>query len=374
MNDNTATTEVNSMEDQNPNAGYDPLFVRNMIESALRIGLLLVLLALAYDIIKPFVTPIIWGAIIAMAAFPLVKWLEPKLGGRRGLAATLVTLFFILALVIPTWTVTDAMVGGIKKAHTALESGELQVPPPSAKVAEWPLVGEKVFAAWSNASRDLEAFLSANSNQIKDLITALAKRVGGSLVGILMFIVSLIIAGGFMTFAESCGAAAHRFFVRVGGLNPGGEWASLTVATVRSVLQGVIGVAIIQTVLVAIGLFVAGIPGAPLWSAIVLFLAIAQLPPLIILAPIMVYAFSAFDTTTAVIFTVYQMVAGASDSFLKPLLMGRGLDIPMPVILIGAIGGMIMSGIIGLFAGAVILSIFYKLFSRWMAQQAEESP
>ena len=185
-----------------------------------------------------------------------------------------------------------------------------------------------------------------------------------------MFVVALIIAGGFMTYAESCGQAAHRFFVRVGGLNPGGEWAPLTVATVRSVLQGVVGVAIIQTVLISIGLFVAGIPGAPIWSVIILFLAIAQLPPLIILAPIMAYAFSSMDTTWAIVFTVYQLVAGASDSFLKPLLMGRGLDIPMPVILIGAIGGMILSGIVGLFVGAVVLSIWYKLFGLWMEQQA----
>ncbi len=189
--------------------------------------------------------------------------------------------------------------------------------------------------------------------------------------GVLMFIVALIIGGGFMTYAESCGAAAHKFFVRIGGLKPGGEWATMTVATVRSVLQGVIGVAIIQTILVAIGLFVMGVPGAPVWTAIILVLAIAQLPPLIVLAPIMVWVFSTADTTTAVIFTVYQLVAGASDSFLKPLLMGRGLDIPMPVILIGAIGGMIMSGIIGLFAGAVILSIFYKLLILWLAQQPE---
>ena len=359
------------MENQQPNAGYDPLFVRNMIESALRIGLLLILLIYSYDIIKPFVTPILWGAIIAMAAFPVVKWLQPKVGGRRGLAATLVTLFFILALVIPTWSVTDATVGGVKKLGAKLESGELHVPPPSAKVADWPLVGERVFTAWSAANQDLEAFLNKNATQIKELSGNLLKSIGGSLVGILMFVVSLIIAGGFMTYAESCGDAAHRFFVRVGGLNPGGEWAPLTVATVRSVLQGVIGVAIIQTVLVAIGLFVAGIPGAPIWSVIVLVLAIAQLPPLIVLLPIMAYAFSTFDTTTAVIFTVYQLVAGASDSFLKPMLMGRGLDIPMPVILIGAIGGMVMSGIIGLFIGAVVLSIWYKLFGLWLDQQAE---
>ena len=358
------------MEQPTESTNFDPQFVRNMIESTLRIGLLLILLAFAYDIIKPFITPIIWGAIIAMAAFPLVKWLEPKLGGRRGLAASLITVFFILALVIPTWSVTDATLGGLKKLHTQLEAGELQVPPPAASVQDWPLVGEKVFTAWSNASHDLETFVQKNAAQIKELIGSVLKRIGGSLMGVLMFVVALIIAGGFMTYAESCGQAAHRFFVRVGGLSPGGEWAPLTVATVRSVLQGVVGVAIIQTVLISIGLFVAGIPGAPIWSVIILFLAIAQLPPLIILAPIMAYAFSTMDTTWAIVFTVYQLVAGASDSFLKPLLMGRGLDIPMPVILIGAIGGMIMSGIVGLFVGAVVLSIWYKLFGLWMEQQA----
>jgi predicted PurR-regulated permease PerM len=359
------------MNNENLEAGFDPLFVRNMIESALRIGLVLLLLTLAYDIIKPFTTPILWGAIIAMAAFPLVKWLEPKLGGRRGLAASLVSLFFILALVIPTWSVMEATIGGLKKASAALESGELKVPPPAAKVQDWPLIGERVFKSWSSASSDMEAFAQANAPQLKELAGSLLKRVGGSVVGILMFVVSLLIAGGFMTYAESCGAAAHRFFVRVGGLNPGGEWAPMTVATVRSVLQGVIGVAIIQTILIAIGLFVMGVPGAPVWTVIILVLAIAQLPPLIILLPIMAYVFSTADTTTAVIFTVYQIVAGASDSFLKPMLMGRGLDIPMPVILIGAIGGMIMSGIIGLFAGAVILSIFYKLLILWLDQQAQ---
>ena len=141
-------------------------------------------------------------------------------------------------------------------------------------------------------------------------------------------------------------------------------------ATVRSVLQGVVGVAVIQTILCSIGLVVMGIPGAPLWSAIILFFAIAQLPALVIVAPIIAYAFSAYDTTPAIIFTVWMLLAGLSDNILKPILMGRGVDIPMPVILIGAIGGMIASGIIGLFAGAVILSIWYKLFGTWLAQEA----
>jgi predicted PurR-regulated permease PerM len=358
------------MENEQPKAGYDPLFVRNMIESSLRIGLLLLLLVLCYDIIKPFTVPIMWGAIVAMAAFPLVKWLEPKLGGKRGLAATLVSLFFILVLVIPTWSATEAMFGGVKNLTAALEADTLQVPPPPAKVATWPLIGEKLFAAWSSASSDLDTFLQNNATQIKDLSGSVLKRIGGSLLGVLMFMVSIIIAGGFMTFADSCAAGAQRFFVRIGGEKQGSQWAQLVVATVRSVLQGVIGVAVIQTALIAIGLVVAGVPGAPLWSAIILVMAIAQLPPLIVLAPIIVYMFSTADATTAGIFAVYQVLAGASDSFLKPMLMGRGLDIPMPVILIGAIGGMMMSGIIGLFAGAVILSLWYTLFGLWLDQEA----
>jgi predicted PurR-regulated permease PerM len=326
----------------------------------------------AYDIIKPFITPIMWGAIIAMAAFPLVKWLQPKVGGRRGLAATLVTAFFILALVIPTWSVMDVTIGSLKKVTAGLESGELRVPPPNPRVEEWPLVGEALFRGWSNASSDLEAFAHSNAAQIKELAGGLLKRIGGSLVSVLMFIAALLIAGGFMAYAERCARAAHRFFVRVGGLKPGGEWAAMSVATVRSVLQGVIGVALIQTVLIGTGLFVMGIPGAALWTALVLVCAIAQLPTLIILAPIIIWVFSTADTTPAVIFTVYQLLAGASDNILKPMLMGRGLDIPMPVILVGAIGGMIMSGIIGLFSGAVTLSIFYKLLVLWLEQKSQE--
>jgi predicted PurR-regulated permease PerM len=363
--------QESNMAEEKPGAGYDPKFVHNMIESFLRIGLLLVLLTLAYDIIKPFMTPILWGAIIAMAAFPLVKWLQPKVGGRRGLAATLVTLFFIIALVVPTWFVMDASVGALKQATTALEQGEYKVPPPSAKVKDWPLVGERLYGAWSNASSDLEEFAADNAAQLKDLAGGVVKRIGSSLLGVLMLVAALIISGGFMTFAESCGSAAHRFFVRVGGLSPGGEWAPLAVATVRSVLQGVVGVAVIQTIIISLGLFVMGVPAAPILTVIVLIVAIAQVPTLIVIAPIIVYVFSTADTTSAVIFAVYQLLAGASDNVLKPILMGRGLDIPMPVILVGAIGGMIMSGIIGLFAGAVILSIFYKLFVLWLEQQAQ---
>ena len=349
---------------------FDPQFVRNMVEAALRVGLVFLLLWLAYDIISLFISPLIWAAIIAVAAFPLVKWLEPKLGGKRGRTAALVSLVFILLMIVPTWSVTESLLGSLRELSQAAKTGQLTIPAPPAKIAELPLVGEKLYASWSSASQDIASTLASAKPQLEALFSTLLKKVGGGLASVLLIVFAIGIAGGFMAYADACQRVANQFFVRVGGADPGGEWASLCVATVRSVLKGVVGVAIIQATLVAIGLYAAGIPGAPIWSAIVLFFAIAQLPALIVLLPIIAYAFSAFDTTTAVIFAVWQLLAGASDNVLKPLLMGRGVDIPMPVILIGAIGGMASSGIFGLFAGAVILSIWYKLFIEWLNQQA----
>ena len=356
------------MEPVTPKAGFDTLFVRNMVESAIRIALVFMLIILAYDIIRPFLIPLAWGGIIAIAAFPLTRRIEGWLGGRRGLAATLLTLFLIVILVVPCYQLTEALLSTAKTVAEQLNSGELKIPGPSEKVADLPLVGSKIYDAWALAHSNLEVAIQQAAPHLKSVATYAVGSLGAGLLGVIMFVVSLLIAGGFMTYAEASGDAAHRIFVRLGGDKPGGEWANMCVATVRSVLQGVVGVAVIQTTLCAIGLFVMGIPGAPIWSAVILFLAIAQLPPLLVSAPIIVYAFSNYGTTPAVIFTVWMVISSSSDAFLKPLLMGRGLDIPMPIILMGAIGGMIISGIIGLFAGAVVLAIWYMLFKTWMEQ------
>jgi predicted PurR-regulated permease PerM len=359
------------MESPESNTHFDAKFVRNMVESALRIGLVFVLLYATYDIIRPFLIPLTWGGIIAIAAFPLVKWLESKLGGRRGLAATLITLVFILLLVLPTFAVTESLISTVKTISTQVEEGNLQVPPPPAKVADLPLIGEKLHAQWSLANENLEAMLVTSADQIKALMSAITSRVAGGLAGVAMFVISLLIAGGFMTYAESAGSSAHAFFVRLGGEKPGGEWATLVVATVRSVLKGVVGVAVIQATLCGIGMFAIGMPGAPIWTALILFLAIAQLPALLVVAPAIVWAFGSVETVPAVIFAVWMLLAGLSDNILKPMLMGRGVDVPMPIILLGAIGGMLALGIIGLFAGAVILSIWYMLFIAWIDQKAQ---
>jgi predicted PurR-regulated permease PerM len=152
----------------------------------------------------------------------------------------------------------------------------------------------------------------------------------------------------------------------------GDRTISTTIATIRSVATGVLGVAVIQSLLSGVGLMIADIPGAGIWAIAVLILAIAQLPPIIILGPVAAYYFSVADTTPAIAFLIFSIIVSASDAFLKPLFLGRGMSIPMIVILLGAIGGMLLSGIIGLFVGAVVLALGYELMMDWLGHTPED--
>ena len=189
--------------------------------------------------------------------------------------------------------------------------------------------------------------------------------VAGLGLALIQFLISLIIAAVLLANAESCKRTTHAIFRRLAG-EQGEEFANISAATIRSVVQGVLGVAIIQSVLAGIGLIAVDVPGAGIWALMVLFLAVLQLPPLLVLGPIIFYVFTTSATTPAVIFMIWSIVVSVSDSFLKPLFLGRGMDVPMLVILLGAIGGMMMSGLIGLFVGSVVLSLGYKVFQAWL--------
>ncbi|OEF28647.1 AI-2E family transporter [Vibrio rumoiensis] len=359
--------------DKQLEAHNSKVFISNMIESSIRIGLLFVLLFWTYDIIKPFIIPVIWGVVIAVALMPLTQKLEKLLNGKRGLSATLLTIVAILLIVVPFFILSSSLFSFITDLVTSLHSGSFVIPGPSERIAQIPLVGHKIYDAWELFATNLKSALVQFLPQIKSAVTGTASLLGSGLVTLLMCIISLLIAAGFMTHAESSAKMLRTVAVRVVG-KYGEDWTELTAATIRSVLLGVVGVAFIQSILVGSALFVFGIPGAGILSLGVLFLAIAQLPALIIVAPTIFYVFATHDTTGAVIFTVWALLAGLSDNFLKPILMGRGVDVPMPIILIGAIGGMLAAGIIGLFLGAVILAIWYQLFTTWLKMGENESP
>jgi predicted PurR-regulated permease PerM len=185
--------------------------------------------------------------------------------------------------------------------------------------------------------------------------------VGG---GILQLFVALIIAGVLLSVpgtSESTRKVARKLAERRGD-----EFADIIRITEGNVVKGVLGVAFSQAALVGIGFFLAGIPYPGIWTLLVFLLAVLQIPPLLVVIPVAVYLFSERSTGAAVGWTVYLLLAGFSDNILKPVLLGKGAPVPMLVIFLGVIGGFMLSGFIGLFTGAVVMSIGYKLFTAWI--------
>lgn len=351
-----------------PPPSEDQKFQARTLEAAIHIGLIALLLLWTYNIVKPFILPVLWGAIIAVAIYPVFWKFQGMLGGREKLAAVLLTLFALALLITPTAMLSDSVIKNTEFLSNNLQEGTLSIPPPSESIREWPLIGEQLHSTWSLASTNLGALLEKFKPQLRTAgawLLSSAAGVGGTL---LQFFVSIVIAGVMLIYARSGGRTVELVAARLMGRESGKEVAELAGATIRSVAQGVLGVALIQAILAAIGLILAGVPYAGVWALLVLLLAIIQLPPLLVLGPIIAYVFATSATLPAVIFMIWSLLVSMSDSFLKPLLLGRGMDIPTLVILVGAIGGMLMSGIIGLFVGAVVLAVAYTLFKAWLEQ------
>ena len=343
----------------------DALFVRNSTAAAIQIGLIALLAVWCFLILKPFIGIVAWAAIIAVALHPLHRALSSKLGGREKWSATIIVLIGLTILLVPAWSLTGSSIEAARDLAVELEEGTLRVPPPNDQVAQWPLVGKQLHAVWSDAASNLEQTLRDHKEQVQAFSSWLFKAVAGTAKGVLAFVLSIIIAGVLLLNADKSHHAFRGIGHRLDG-ERGAGFADLGVATVRSVAKGVLGVALIQTLLAAIGLLLMGVPAAGIWAALILLLAIMQLPPLLVLGPVAVWVFSTADPVPATIFLVYALLVSFSDAVLKPMLLGRGVDVPMLVILLGAIGGMMASGIIGLFIGAVVLALGYQLFSYWL--------
>ena len=343
----------------------DRVFVRKAVEAAIRIGLLAGLAWWCFAIVKPFVMPVLWGVIFAVALFPIFRWLKDRIGGRGGLAAVILTLVALAVLIVPIIVLSSSMIESVHNITKGIEEGTLKVPPPPENVAEWPVIGEQLSIAWSEASSDFLLFFERYREQLKPVWAFVVAQAAGAGGATLIFFLAIIISGLLMAKAEPAIEGVEALASRLAG-DQGATMVAVSGATIRSVVQGVLGVAVIQSLASGIGMLVVGVPGAGLWAGLVLLLAVMQLPPILVLLPVSIWVFSSASTVTAVFFLIFALVVSGSDAFLKPLFLGRGMSIPMPVILLGAIGGMMLSGIVGLFIGAVILALGYQLTMAWL--------
>jgi len=345
--------------------------MRNALEISIRLFLVAVVALWCFLIFKPFLMPVLWGIILAVALNPFFDRLTSLLGGRRKLAVTLFIVVGLGGLIIPAFLLSESFFDGLRWLSTQVDKEAIHIPPPPASVEGWPVIGDWIYEVWTHASDDLEQTLTRFGPQLKSFGVWSLSTLTGLGFAFLMTIFSIIIAGLMLMHSEGGGKTARSVGTRIGG-EKGEAAVDLAVQTIRSVAAGVVGVAVVQSLLAAIGLFLAGVPAAGLWAVLVLILAVAQLPPLLILGPAVAYVFATSDSTmTNSLFAIWALVVSFSDSFLKPMFLGRGMEIPMPVILIGAIGGMLLSGIIGLFVGAVVLALGYKLFTAWINEGGE---
>jgi len=341
------------------------VFQKNMMASFIQIAALVVLVSACVAIVGPFAGLVVWGVVTAVAVYPLHLKISSWLGGRQKLSATLIALAGVLLVLYPGWLMVKSTLVSALGFAADVQAGTIVVPPPNESVADWPLVGEKLYALWVSAAHNIEATLAEFQPQLRQIAETLVRRVSSAVLGMLQIAASVIIGAVSLMYAKSGYGLSSRIAEKFLP-GRGQQLTDISVSTIRSVTNGVLGVAVIQAVLLGIGFAVMDVPHAGLLAAIVLIIAIVQIPALLVVLPIVIWVFSVAEPVPATIFAVYSLIAAASDNVLKPILLGRGVDLPALIVLVGAIGGMISYGIIGLFLGAVILGLAYTIATSWL--------
>lgn len=341
------------------------------IDLVIRLFVLSLLAFWCFILLRPFLAVILWGVILAIAAFPLFLWLKARLGGRAKLAGTILTLLGIAIVIGPLSAIATVFVSNAQDFADSLAAGTFAIPPPPADIAKWPAIGKPLHNIWQQASVNLGPVLMKFKPQLEQLAKSLLFLAANTGFTLLKFLFSIIIAGLLTLNAEGLNRMLTKLVLR---LTPtqGQAFVQLAASTIRSVTRGIIGVAVLQSLLIGIGLMVAGIPFAGLLALLCLLLAIIQLGPGLVVLPTLIYAWLTMNTWGALLFTIWMVPALLIDNVLKPIFMARGLPVPMVVILIGVLGGTLAHGILGLFVGPVILSLGYELIKAWIKLGVEE--
>jgi predicted PurR-regulated permease PerM len=360
------------MEDNN----NKPMNASEFADTMIGLGLAAALVILCFQVFTPFIGIMMWSVILAVTLYPVHQVLARKMGERQGRSSTVIVVTGLLILGAPLVILGTSLANHLSDGYQAFQNDTVHIRHPDPSVKDWPVVGEKVFNAWSEASTNLPGYIKENKAGLQNVVKQGIAVSASTMSGIFMFLGAIIIAGIMMAYGQSGGAAMERIFSRFSGREKGPGLLKLSTLTVRSVAAGVLGVAFIQALILGVGFIFAGIPAAGVLAIVVLLLGILQLPALLISIPVVAWLWGVGDGSSVhnLIWTVYLLVGGFADNVLKPLLLGRGVDAPMPVILLGAIGGMISAGIIGLFVGAVLLAVGYQLFMEWVdVEEGEEA-
>jgi predicted PurR-regulated permease PerM len=343
------------------------------VELTIRLGALALLLYLAITLISPFMTIAIWSIVLTVALYPMYDWMVDRLGGRRRLAAILLTILNLLIVIGPATWLAVGLIESIRTLSNQIDMSVLQLPPPPETLKSWPVIGDPIYQFWDLASTNFQAAFAKIAPYLKPLGSTLLAIATSAGSGVVKFIIAVVVAGFLFSPAPILVEALSTFSRRLAS-ERGKKFVGLAGATIRAVSRGVIGISALQAFLAGLGLVAAGIPAASLITSAVLILGIIQIGPSVVLIPLVIWSWFALEPSTALLFSAYMIPVGLLDNVLRPLVMARGLETPMLIILIGVIGGTISYGITGLFLGPIVLAVIWELLAAWISERVENRP
>lgn len=338
-----------------------------LTSSLIRFSTISVLVLICLWAFSPFLPIMLWALVLAIALYPLYRPLKRTMGGSGGRAAGLIVLVGMLLIGVPTVMMASAFAAQLLEVAQNFTEGRVILPKPGPELADLPLVGDRLFETWTTAANDLPGFLERLGPQLTSAGKWAAGVAAGTAGSVFGLIGALIVTGIMLAWSDQGSQAMGRVFIRFAGPEKGLPLQELTTKTVRSVAVGIIGTACITAFVLGIVLFFAGVPAAGILAVVALIVGIMQLPVALVALVGIVYLWTG-DTSTLynTVFTVLLLAASSIDNVIKPMLLGRGVDVPMPVVLIGALGGMMSGGILGMFIGAAFLSAGYQIFTGWV--------
>lgn len=357
-----AMEQVNGETPQRSSAGQ--ISVEARVSDLVRLGIIGLFAYWTLELIAPFALIVIWSAILAVALFPIFDALSRLIGNRPAIAALVIVVGCLVLIIAPLALVAVNFADTVQALISKVWTGEFTLPAAPAAIKEWPVIGERLHAAWNQIAGDMASTIikfQAPIREVMGVVVAKLASIGG---GVLSFVASIMLCGLFLTRAARLAAATQLLANRIGG-EKGVGFARLAGTTVRNVSRGVIGVAFLQTLLCGLCFAFFDIPARGALTFAVFMLCVMQLGPGLVLLPMIIWAWFSWPSAVALVFTCIAIPITVVDNVLKPILMARGLSTPMPVILIGVIGGTLSHGLLGLFLGPVVLSVFYELLRAW---------
>ena len=324
-------------------------------------------------VLRPFLLALLWAAMIAVSTWPVLLGVQRRLGGKRGPAVAVMVALLLLLVVVPLYLAIATIVeNAVRIVDLAKSASTLTLPDPPGWLTGLPLVGPRLEAAWRALAErgpdSLWAQLAPYGRDVARWLVSHAGSFGGTVVQLLL---TVLIAGILYAGGETAAAGVRRFFRRLAG-ERGENAVALAGKAIRAVALGVVVTAVAQSALTGIGLAVAGVPHAGLLAAVALVLCIAQVGPLLVLAPSVIWLYATGSTTWGTVLLVWSIGVLVLDNVMRPILIKKGADLPLLLILAGVIGGLISFGVVGLFIGPAVLAVAYTLVGSWVAEHDRE--